>query len=205
MDFAAKLRSPSVRDHADAAIFLQAEGANGAEHLSALLQKCQSIDLTRVLDRAEETLLGVGAMTMGSIVGAVGFDPENALHISILHWILNLTSSSSVKVAVYSIYGLGNLGVCRTEVIERLSSLVNSERRIDDHEIVSLRGIALRILARLDVETAAMFVDTLAFEEYGRALEYWMSSSSSDNEDVMRELLEERDWLAKARELRTTE
>ncbi len=41
-----------------------------------------------------------------------------------------------------------------------------------------------------------MFVDTLAFEEYGRALEYWMSSSSSDNEDVIRELLEERiGWL----------
>lgn len=200
MDFAAKLRSPSAKDQSEAAIFLRAEGANGADHLPALLARCQDIDAEGELDRFQEALLGCGAMTMGDIVGAMGFDSENALHVSILNWTVKSTASSNSRVAAYSIYGLGNLGVRHPDAIECLARLVTSDRRIDEHECVSLRAIALRIMRRLDCELAATFVDNSAFEEYERAVEYWMNTDAFQNEDTALELQEELDWLKRTRE-----
>lgn len=200
MDFAANLRSPSVKDHCTAAIFLCAEGANGAEHLPALLRRCQEIDVNGHLDRFEEALLGVGAMTMGNIVGAVGFDSENALHVAILQWIVKSTASANTKVAAHSIYGLGNIGFRHPMAIECLSDLVTSYRRTDEHEFVSLRAIALRILRRLDGEVAATFVEVPAFDEYSRALEYWMNTTPESSEDLALELRTELDWLKKTRD-----
>lgn len=197
MDFAANLRSPSLSDQSAAAIFLRAEGVNGAEHLPALLQRCQALDVTRVLDRFEEALLGFGAMTLGDIVGAVGFDPQNALHLSILCWIVRSTSSSNINVAAHSIYGLGNLGVAHPNVIECLRLLVMSPRRIDESPYVSLRAIALRILRRLDSEMAATFVDAPAFDEYAQAVEYWINTTDAKIVVTHLELQDELDWLKK--------
>jgi hypothetical protein len=203
MDFDAKLRSPSVRDQSAAAIFLRAEGANGAKHLPALLQKCQAIDTTSVLDRFEESLLGSGAMTMGDIVAAIGFDAQNALHVSILQWIVQSTSSPNINVAAHSIYGLGNLGAPHQEAIECLGRLVTSDRRSNEHEHVSLRAIALRILRRLDCGIAATFVDAPAFEEYAHAVKHWISTDASKNDETRLELQNELEWLTKTRDRRT--
>ncbi|MCY3005157.1 MAG: hypothetical protein NTV29_04160 [Planctomycetota bacterium] len=115
---------------------------------------------------------------MGDIVSAIGFDPQNALHVSILRWILQSTSSRNINVAALSIYGLGNLGVSNPESTDCLRRLVTSERRGNEHEHVSIRAIALRALRRIDPEIAAKFVDATAFEEYIHAVEYWLSTHS---------------------------
>jgi hypothetical protein len=203
MDFHTNLSSPSVREQALAAIFLHAEGANGAPHLTALLQSCQAIDTTKDLDRFEEALLGRGAMAMGDIVSAIGFDPQNALHVSILRWITQSALSRNLNVAVLSIYGLGNLGVSNPETFDCLRRLVTSERRSNEHEHVSLRAIALRALRRIDPEIAAKFVDATSFEEYIHAVEYWLSTNLSMSDETRLELQNELEWLTRTRERRT--
>ncbi len=184
-------------------MFLRAEGVNGAEHLPLLLQRCQALDVTRVLDCFEEALLGFGAMTMADIVGAVGFDPRNDLHISILGWIVRSTSSSNINVAAHSIYGLGNLGVAHPNVIECLSLLVMSPKRTDEYRCVSLRAIALRILRRLDSEMAAMFVDAPAFDEYAQAVAHWLDSTDAKSSVTDLELHNELEWLREIGNRRT--
>lgn len=195
MDFDANLRSSSVRDQSAAAIFLRAEGANGAKYLPALLQKCQAIDANNELDQFEEALLGFGAMTMGDIVGAIGFNAQDPLHVSILRWLVQCTSSRNLNVAAYSIYGLGNLRALHPEATECLCGLVTSNRRYDDHKHVSLRAVALRILRRLDSGSASKFVGAPAFEEYAKALEHWIATDASKNAETRLELQNELEWL----------
>lgn len=138
MDIDANLKSLSVRDQSAAALFLRAEGANGAQHLPALLEACQAIDPNNGrLDRFQEALLGFGAITMGSIIGTVGFDERDPLHLSILHWIAQSTSSPNLNVAGRSVYGLGNLQSRHPIAVDRLSELVPSERRSKQYEHVT--------------------------------------------------------------------
>jgi hypothetical protein len=202
MDFHALLSSPSIRNQALAATFLHAEGANGAPHLTELLQSCQDIDSTKDLDRFEEALLGNGAMTMGHIVSAIGFDPQNTWHVSILRWIIQSTSSSNSNVAAHSIYGMGNLGVSNPETVGCLGCIVTSERRNNEHEHVSLRAIALRALRKINPEIAETFVDATAFKEYIHAVEYWLSTPPTMNDETRLELQNELEWLTRTRERR---
>jgi hypothetical protein len=203
MDFDAALRSPSVRDQSAAAIFLRAEGANGAMHLPALLRCCQAIDTTRDLDRFEESLVGYGAITMAEIVAAIGFDPQDSLHVSIVRWIMQSTSSPNISVAAHSVYGLGNLGISIPETAECLGHVVTSEKRRNEHEHVSLRAIALRALRRLDPGVAATFFDAPAFDEYVHAVEHWLATDASKNDETRLELQNELEWMTRIRERRT--
>ncbi len=196
MDFAANLDSDSIRNQVAAAMFLRAEGANGSKHLSALLDKIQQVDFSNELDRFEEALLGFGAMTMGDIVGQIGFDFDLPLHTSILNCILKLTCSANIKVAAHAIYGLGNLNSDHMSILASLCRVVVSELRSDEYEHVTIRAIALRNLKRLDPAKAREFVDTPACHEYFHAVEYWLENDSSKNEDTRTELRHELSWLA---------
>ncbi len=129
MDLDTYLQSSSVRDQSYAAIVLRAEGADGAEHLHALLQKCQAIDQTKELDRFEESLLAFGAMTMGDMIGSIGFDAHDLLHTSIAKWLVRSTSSPNLAVAAGAICSLGNLAARAAEVTECLGKLVDADRR----------------------------------------------------------------------------
>lgn len=194
MDFAANLASQSVKDLSAAAVDLRAEGVNGSIHLPALLENIQRIDSTKELDRFEEALLGYGAMTMGDIVGQVGFDFDLPLHCSVLNCILALTEAANIKVSVHAIYGLGNLRTNHANLITPLSRLVVSDLRNDENENVTLRAIALRILKRLDPAAAQEFFDTPAYREYIHAVEHWLETDASTNEDTRKELKLELQW-----------
>lgn len=195
MDFAANLDSDSIRDQSAAAILLHAEGANGSKHLPALLEKIQKIDSSNELDRFEEALLGFGAMTMGDIVGQIGFDFQFPLHASILNCIERLTRSANTNVIAYAIYGLGNLRSHHPNILTPLCRVAGSDLRSDENEHVTIRAIALRNLKRVAPTTALGFVDTPVFHEYFHAIEYWLENDASKNEDTRTELRHELSWL----------
>jgi hypothetical protein len=195
MDIDALLQSSSLRDQSTAAVFLQSPRSPGAQHLPVLFQRCQAIDANKVLDRYEERLLGCGAMSMGTILGRIGFDSQDTLHFAILQWISQLTSSTNRSVAAGAIYGLGSLGVCHPLAIESLCGLVRDDARVDEETNISLRAIALRNLRRLDSGIAAQFVATCAFQEYALAIEQWIATGAAISSESQSELLEERAWL----------
>ena len=203
MDFSANLQSSSVRDQSYAAIVLRAEGADGAEHLHALLQKCQAIDQTKELDRFEESLLAFGAMTMGDMIGTIGFDAHDLLHISIAEWLVRSTSSLNLAVAAGAICGLGHLAARAAEVTECLGKLVDADHRSNEDEHVSLRAIALRNLRRIDSGLAAKFVDAPALEEYACAIKNWLSDGASLSVATRRELQDELEWITAIKNRRT--
>jgi hypothetical protein len=199
MDFGANLASSSVKDQSEAAIFLRAEGARGVMHLPAILANIRKIDAEKVLDRFEETLLGTGAMTMGAIVGQIGFDSDDTLHQSIHNCIIDLTSSKNISVAAQAIYGLGNLESNDPKIMETLHKLVISKLRPDEHKHVTIRSLALRMLRRLDPQISAGYNRTPAFDEYRRAVAYWVDSGASGHAETQNELRIELDWLEQQR------
>ena len=205
MDFEVDLRSSAVSTQSAAALFLRAEGAEGAAHLPQLLEACQAIELDDDLDRYQETLLGFGAITMGDIVGALGFDDCNELHLSILKWLVRLTSSSNPNVAALSIYGLGHLKSTLPEAVNCLQLIILTEPRAKEHPEVTLRALALRNLRRLDAELAVQFVDAPAFDEYIHAVEHWIATHGTGGLVARRELSAERDWLESIINQRTKE
>ncbi|QDU58568.1 hypothetical protein [Aeoliella mucimassa] len=142
-------------------------------------------------------------MTMGDIVGESGFDSADSLHVSILQWIMQTTLCRNINVAGHSIHGLGNLRARLPEAIEHLCGIVNSARRNDEHEHVSLRATALRILRRLDPVIAAEFVGTPAFDEYAHAVEHWLETDASKNTETRLELQNESEWLTEVTNRRT--
>lgn len=77
-----------------------------------------------------------------------------------------------------------------------------SDLRGDEHEHVSLRAVALRLLRRIDTNLAAAFVDTPAFEEYSHAVEHWKATDASKNAETRLELQYELDWLTEIKNRR---
>lgn len=203
MDFFAKLNSISVLDQAAAAIFLRGQGTKGLKHLSLLLQKCQAIDQYTELNRNEEALLGLGAITLGSLIAEAGFNEIDPLHDAILCWILESINSPSVSVAGHSVYALGRLSDESSVARERLCEIVISDLRGDEHEHVSLRSVALRLLRRIDPNLAATFVEAPAFEEYVHAVKHWTATDALKNSDASPELQSELNWLLDIKSLRT--
>jgi hypothetical protein len=203
MDFAAKLNSSSVRDQWEAALFLRSEGANGVAYLPLLLQKCQAIDSTEILDRHNETLLGFGAMTLGGLIAESGYNADDPLHNQILQWIIESTNSPNINVAGHSVYALGGLGRESSAARERLCEIANADLRGDEHKDVSLRAVALRLVRRIDPASAATFVDAPAFDEYAHAVEHWIASEASKNSATRLELERELAWLTETKNRRT--
>ncbi|MFY7875581.1 MAG: hypothetical protein ACOVQM_09065 [Pirellula sp.] len=179
MDFAAALSSDSVREQADAAIFLRSKGADGAEHLAALLRCCAAVKTSErsTLDKLEEALLGYGAATMGDIVRQVGFDSANPLHGQILGWIVETTESSNLNVAGGAIWGVGLLGAGHPVAVSCLKRIIESDLRAEEHEIVKLRAIALRMLAMIDVTLATGYRSSKAWLELRNSYDWWQRES----------------------------
>ena len=191
MDFAAALSSDSVRQQSGAAIFLRSQGAEGAEHLAALLRCCVAVKTgeNSTLDKYEETLLGYGAMTMGEIVKQVGFDSTNPLHAQILAWIVQATDSPNLNVAAHSIWGVGLLGAVHPVAVNCLRRIIESDLRDEEHEIVKLRAIALRMLAMIDITLATGYRSSKAWLELRDSYDLWKRESPVER------LKDELQWL----------
>jgi len=182
MDFAAALSSDSVREQSGAAVFLRSKGADGAEHLAALLRCCTAVKTvgTSKLDKYEEALLGYGAMTLGETVKQVGFTSTNPLHVQILSWIVQTTDSPNLNVAAHSIWGVGLLAARHPEAINCLKRIIESDLRDEEHEIVKLRAIALRMLAMIDVTLATDYRSSKAWQELKDSYDWWQRESPVD-------------------------
>jgi len=140
------------------------------------------------------TFLYFAAGRMARYVNELGHDGSE-LHFAITNYLIDLTRHRDVVVAVTSTYALADHGAKPLAVIDRLVEMVTSERRQDDHPIVSCRGLALRMLKRLDVNLAVEYVGTPAFEDYHRSVKHWIESGSSKNPETNRELRAELAWL----------
>ena len=191
MDFAAALSSDSVNEQSLAAIFLRSQGADGAKHLAALLRCCIAVKTgaNATLDKYEETLLGYGAMTMGEIVKQVGFDSTNPLHAQILAWIVKATDSPNLNVAAHSIWGVGLLGAGHPVAVNCLKRIIESDLRDEEHEIVKLRAIALRMLAMIDITLATGYRSSKAWLELRDSYDLWKRESPVER------LKDELQWL----------
>ncbi len=199
LNYGEALLSDSMEAHARAALFLRAQGASGYEFLPLLLQRCQSVDLSqRTLSKYEEMLVGYGALSLGTIIGAHGFDACDAFHAKVLEWLIDLTFSPHIEIAANGLYGLGDLRPLPGSAIERLTNLVSSERRTDDTGIITCRGIAFRLLAKADHELARPFVESPACAEYLHAMDTWIADYRErfpDNLAGYNEAKEECRWL----------
>lgn len=175
MDFASALSSDSVREQSCAAVLLRSTGADGAEHLAALLRCCMAVKTgeNATLNKYEEALLGRGAATLGDIVRQVGFDSANPLHAQILGWIVETTDSSNLNVAGGAIWGLGLLGSRHALAVNCLKRIIESDLRDQEHEIVKLRAIALRMLAMIDVTLVTGYRSSKAWLELRNSYDWW--------------------------------
>ena len=188
-----------MKSHSAAALFLRAQGANGYPFVPSLLERCKAVDLSQpALNKLEETLVGYGALSLGTIINAYGFDDTNALHADVLDWLTGLTYSPHVQIAAYGIYGLGELQPFPIVATDRLTELAGSDRRADDHGTITCRAIAFRVLAKADRELAMPYVDSPACEEYLHAIDHWIADyrrSNPDNLARCNEIEKESLWL----------
>jgi len=146
----------------------------------------------RQLNKYEEELLGYGAMTMGEIVRQVGFEDSNDLHLKILDWIVASTDSRNPNIAAHSIWGLGLLGARHHRAINCLNRIIQAELRPIEHEVVTFRSIALRMLAMIDASLVFEHQSSQAWIELRRALEWWQ------RESPVEWLRDELQWLPRA-------
>lgn len=196
LDFAGKLRSGSVRQQLSAATHLQWQGEAGYEHVPALLEVCKSVNLPcRQLSQIEEKLLERGARAVVKIINAVGYDEAEPLHREVLDWLANISESQSSYVAASATWAIGDLQAPPGKVVSQLEKLIASERRPDENRAITCRGIAFRILARLDRARASRFVDTPACKEYLNAIEIWTADHGAYDRSVREELTREAAWL----------
>ena len=193
MDFQAALSSDSVKEHVGAAVFLRSEGVNGLVHLPALLRCCKKVLGTEApLPKYEEGLLRFGPLALGDIVGQAGFDNANFFHKEILDWLVESACSPNLDLSANAIWGLGLLRTDQPKAINCLVSVIEGELREIEHEFVTLRSIALRMLAKTDVALALQFRMTEAWKELQSAYRIWQMEKPIDH------LREEFAWMFEA-------
>lgn len=201
MDFCLELRSDSVQRQSKAAIFLRSELANGYVHLPLLLQRSQEVDQTiESLSKAEIDLVGHGALSIGAILNAVGYDDTNSLHHNLVDWLVHLTSVKHIDIAAYGLHGLGEMSLPPARAFDTYHFVIRSGLRSNEHPAVTLRSIAFRMLAKTDKTIAKQYIDHDSCREYLLAVEYWQQGDCS--QQSKKSLREESDWIRQAREER---
>lgn len=197
--FAHMLAQSDIRSHSAAAIFLASQGANGYRHVDATLQRCKQLDLSKsTFDKCEGMLLMGGTRAIAQIVRAVGYDDSNQMHRDVLSWIDFLARFHTAEIRAVGIWGLGDLGIPPQCVVTQLVELATGQRLPDDSVVITCRGLAFRMLARVDQDTASKFVDTPACKEYLSATKKWRADLINKNPDNAERLLEldaESAWL----------
>jgi hypothetical protein len=170
---------------------LNADGSQLAE----IYRACHAIDVANlVIPSKEMGFLCLAMHRMARLINEIGHD-DSELHSSITNYLIELTHHSDVRVALTATYALGDHGPKPAAVVEHLCRLANSERRNDDHSIVTMRVIAVRMLKRLNPELATTFANSDAFIEYSNIINHWLTTDSTKNADVIEELKAEANWI----------
>jgi hypothetical protein len=181
MDYHCALNSDSLRLKSEAAVFLRTEGANGLVHLPALLKCCKEIRQDKAsLQRDEKRFLGSATLALGDLVGQAGFDESNLLHLEIRDWLIDSVYSENLDLAAYAIWGLGLLRTDDGKTVDCLKSVIVGGLRPVEHEFVTLRSIAMRMLVRTNRDFAITFRDTEAWKELKNVYSIWQEQSFSD-------------------------
>lgn len=171
--------------------------------LPEIYDACRAIDLETLQKPSKEMgFLCFAMRRMARYVNERGHDGSE-LHSAITDYLINQTRHSEITVALTATYALADHGAKPAAVLNRLCEMVESERREDDHPIVTSRAIALRMIKRLDVELASQYVDTLAFDDYRRSVNHWIEAGSSKNPETNNELQAEMLWLNSQESRRT--
>ena len=163
--------------------------------LDAIYAACRAIDLANLkIPSKEMGFLFVAMHRMGRFIYQLGHDGSD-LHSSITCYLIELTAHREIYVALTAIYALGDHGPNPVSVLEHLCRTLTSERRDKDHPIVTMRGIAFRILKRLDPELATHYIDSDAFVEYQKIVDHWLHTDSAQTLSVIQELRDEANWI----------
>lgn len=190
MDYAKTLESNSVKIQVGAALFLRSEGAKGYPHLPELLRCCQAIDLKKeFIDKYEDGLLGYGALSMGEVIHDYGFEASNPLHMQILDWLVETTHCQHLNVAANAIWGLGLLASNHDKAVRCLTLIIESDLRDNERHEISLRAIALRMLARIDRNLAIPYRSSNSWEELLR----W--NDNMQRNQISEYLCKELSWM----------
>ena len=189
MDFKSALAETSpICDQARAAIFFRGQEA-GVENLDCLFAAMKRIDTSRNdLNRHEIMLAGLGAMAIASTLNDAGIDPLSFRYAEMTNWILSNTNSPNTEVSGGCINSLGEFKNHCQVAVSALSEVIHSERRADENEKITLRGIAFRMLARIAPELAVTKIGTDACKEYLAAIELWSTESSNYKERLEKEI-----------------
>ncbi|QEG40211.1 hypothetical protein [Roseimaritima ulvae] len=165
------------------------------EDLAEIFRACCAIDLVNIADPSKEMgFLTVALHRMARYVNELGHDGSQ-LHSAITNFLIDLTDHSAIEVACTATYALADHGATPARAFDRLCELITSELRDDEHPVVTMRAIALRMVRRLDPEIATQYVATAAFQEYKRIVDHWINSGASKCEDINRELRAEKSWI----------
>ena len=171
--------------------------------LAEIYDACYGIDLANLeIPSKEMGFLCFAVHRMARYINELGHDGSQ-LHSAITNYLIDLTRHADVRVALTATYALADHGVKPACVLNRLCELVTSGRRENDHPIVTMRAIALRVVKRLDLELASQYIDTVAFDDYRRTVNYWIESGSSKSTEVNSELQAEMHWLTSQEDRRT--
>ncbi|MFO0940822.1 MAG: hypothetical protein U0930_08640 [Pirellulales bacterium] len=180
------LLSHCVSCQAAAAVRIRSMRESGAKYAPSLLSVCQAtIDPLRAeVTKTEEILLGFGAMTLGDILGTVGYCEDNELHQRIVHWIVELVDSSNTVVAFYALNAIRLSKVKEPRTIDCLMRVIESDQRLDEHPSVTLRAVALRTLFQIGYSIPPSLQSSPAWHELSVAYDYWQQQDRSVADEV---------------------
>ena len=193
MDFESTLaETSSLRDQAGAASLFRSQGAQGVKNLDCLFAAMMRIDTGRNdLNKFEIVIVGLGSMAIASTLDAAGIDPLSPGYVIMTSWILSHALSQNTEVSAYCINALGEFRNHSDVAVSVLSEITQSERRADENERITLRGIAFRMLARLAPTLAEPYINSDACKEYLAAIKLWSAESPNSEESLEMEV----EWI----------
>jgi hypothetical protein len=179
----------SLRDQAGAATLFRSQGADGVKNLESLFAAMMRIDAARKdLSQFEIDIVGLGAMAISSTLDEAGIDPLSSGYAKMTEWILSNAQSPNTEVSAYCLYSLGQFNNHSYVGVSVLKAVAQSERRADENERITLRGIAFRMLARLAPDLAAPYINSDACQEFLAAIEQWSSESPASKDMLEKEV-----------------
>ena len=169
----------------------ETDGQHPHDLLPLLIRSAKSADSGKA---KHDAFMLAALRATGFHVNSMGYDSNSYLHREALEWIIQSTVSDNIETAASAIWALGDLGIPPASVRERLELLIVSDARSNGDTPNTCRALALRMLARLDMETALHYIDSPASHELRDVVSYWRDCNQLNGSDAEREF----EWLSTA-------